>query len=81
MVHYMMPPLFRVQHPRWKELSCVSWALGFLNRAGSFCTFLSHVPLQPGTISAISYRSDGLQALLPVLLIKQNEADCSRCSE
>lgn len=59
-------------------MSCISWALGFLNKALSFCTFLSHGPLQQGTISTISHWCDGFQALLPVLLIKQNEADCSR---
>lgn len=78
MVQHMMPPLFLFRHPRWKNMSCISWALGSLNRAVSFCTFLSHGPLQQGTISTISHQRDGFQALLPVLLIKQNEADCSR---
>lgn len=56
----------------------VSRAVWFLSRAVSFCTFLSQGFLRQGTISAISYLCDGFQALLPVLLIKPNKADCSR---
>lgn len=77
MSQHILSPLFLFKYPRWKKMNCISSALGFLNRAVSFCTFLSHSPLQQGTISTISHQRDGFQALLPVLLIKQNEAYCS----
>lgn len=58
---------------------CQPRELGFQNKDVSFCTFLPHSPLQGrGTISTISQQHDGSQALLPGLLIKQNEADCCR---
>ena len=59
-------------------MSCTGQALAFLIRAVSFCTFLLCGTLQLEPISAISHQRDGFQALLSVLLIKQNEADRSR---
>lgn len=78
MVPRLMPPLFLFRCPRWRQMSCVRGTLGLLSRAVSFCTFLSPGPLRQGTICAIFHWRDGFQALLPVLLIKQNKADGSR---
>ena len=43
-----------------------------------FILFCPTAPFSRGPICAISHWCDGFQALLSVLLIKQNEADCRR---
>ena len=43
-----------------------------------FILFCPTAPFSGGPICAISHWCDGFQALLSVLLIKQNEADCRR---